>query len=125
MRGGQVSLQTRLIECDDKIGICYIDANNLYGYTMSLPLPTGGHEILSREEIEARNWTEELTRDMDEREYGYVFEVDIEYPKELQDEHDDLPFCAKKRKIKEEELSPFQKDLLGDEKFMTSVKLLN
>ena len=31
VRGGQVSLQTRLVECDDKSGICYIDANNLYG----------------------------------------------------------------------------------------------
>ena len=41
VRGGQASLQTRLIECDDESGICYIDANNLYGCTMSLPLPTG------------------------------------------------------------------------------------
>ena len=123
VRGGQVSLQTRLIECDDKSGICYSDANNLYGYTMSLPLPTGGHEFLLREEIEAKKWEEELNRDLDESEYGYVFEVDLEYPKELHDEHDDLPFCAEKRKIKEE-LSPFQKEILGDEKFMTSVKLV-
>ena len=124
MRGGQVSLQTKVIECDDKSGICYIDANNLYGYTMSLPLQTGGHEIISREEIESTNWPEEMNRVMDESEYGYVFEADLEYPKELHDEHDDLPFCAEKRKIKEEELSPFQKDLLGDEKFMTSVKVI-
>ena len=113
-----------MIECNDKSGICYIDANNLYGYAMSLPLPTGGHEFLSREEIETKKWDEELNRDMDECLYGYVFEVDLEYPKELHDEHDDLPFCAEKRKIKEEELSPFQKELLGDEKFMTSVKLI-
>ena len=121
VRGGQVSLQTRLVECDDKSGICYIDANNLYGYAMSLPLPTGGHEFLSREDIETKNLDEELNRDMDD--YGYVFEDDLEYPKELHDEHDDLPFCAEKRKI-EEEVSPFQKGLLGDEKFMTSVKLI-
>ena len=124
VRGGQVSLPTRLVECDDKSGICYIDANNLYGYAMSLPLPTGGHELLAREEIESMNWDKEVNRDMDDCSYGYVFEVDLEYPKELHDEHDDLPFCAEKRKIKEEELSPFQKDFLGDEKFMTSVTLI-
>ena len=98
VRGGQVSLQTRVIECDDKSGICYIDANNLYRYAMSLPLPTGGHELLSREEIETRNWEEELNRDMDDCSYAYVFKVDLVYPKELHDEHDDLPFCAEKRK---------------------------
>ena len=114
LRGGQVSLQTRLVECDDKSGICYIDANNLYGYAMSLPLPTGGRELVTREEIETKKWEEELNRDMDESEYGYVFEVDLEYPKELHDEHDDLPFCAEKRKLKEEEVSPFQKHLSYD-----------
>ena len=124
VRGGQVSLQTRLIESNDESGIFYIDANNLYGYAMSLPLPTSGLNVLSREEIESRNWSEELNRDMDESERGYVFKVDLEYPKELHDKHDDLPFCAEKRKIKEEELSPFQKELLGGQKYMTSVKLI-
>ena len=124
VRGGQVSLQTRMIESNDESGICYIDASNLHGYAMSLPLPTGGHEVLSREEIESRNWSKELNRDMDESEYGYVFEVDLEYPTELHDKHDDLPFSAEKRKIKEEELSQFQKEVLGGQKFMTSVKLL-
>ena len=62
VRGGQVSLQKRLIECDDKSGIFYMNADNRYGYAMSLPLPTGGHDVLSREEIEARNWSKELNR---------------------------------------------------------------
>ena len=124
VRGRQVSLQTRLLESNDESVICCIDANNLYGYAMSLPLPAGGHEVLSREEIESRNWNEELNRDMDESEYGYVFEVDLGYPKELHDEHDDLAFCAEKRIIKEEELSSFQKELLEDQKFLTSVKLV-
>ena len=32
-------------------------------------------------------------------EKGFILEVDIEYPKKLQDEHEDLPFLPKKIKI--------------------------
>ena len=69
---------------------------------MSLPLPTGGHELLSREEIDSTNWRDVLNRDIDESEYGYIFEVDLDYPKELHNRHDDIPFCAEKRTIIEE-----------------------
>ena len=31
---------------------------------------------------------------------GYIFEVDVEHPKKLQELHNDLPFLADKTKIK-------------------------
>ena len=41
---------------------------------------------------------------------GYLFEVDIEYPKELHDYHNDLPLAPEKIKPKVEWCSKLQKD---------------
>ena len=61
---------------------------------------------------------------MEESEYRYILVTDILYPKELLDKHNDLPFFPEKRTVKEEELSPFQKELLGNMKFKTSEKFM-
>jgi hypothetical protein len=66
--------------------IMYFDANNLYGHAMSRRLPYSGFKwIQNPEEIVIS----ELVEDSD---IGYVFEVDVEYPKELHRIHNDLPF---------------------------------
>lgn len=38
----------------------------------------------------------------DESEYGYVFEVDLHYPKNIHDLHNDYPFCPEKRTLPDE-----------------------
>ena len=67
--------------------INYIDANNLYGLAMSQPLPTHGIEWLSEEEL--KNW----------RSHSCIPEVDLEYPKELHDLHNDYPLAPERLKI--------------------------
>ena len=63
----------------------YLDANNLYGWARSQPLPTGGFRWVSiGMECPASgdpNEIGELTRHTDK---GYLLEVDVKYPKELQ-----------------------------------------
>ena len=54
-----------------------IDANNLYGWAMSKPLPIGGFENASKEEVENGNW-----RDI---QGGYITEADLRYGKHLHD----------------------------------------
>jgi hypothetical protein len=75
--------------------ILYLDANNLYGTAMSQPLPYRGYEWMAREELD--HLTEEggqhIMEKSDNDYTGYVLEVDLEYPQELHNEHNDLPLC--------------------------------
>lgn len=68
--------------------LMYLDANNLYGWAMSQPLPESGFEWLEN--------TENFSLDaiLLNSDHGYILEVDLEYPFEIHDKHNDLPFCS-------------------------------
>ena len=70
--------------------IVFLDANNLYGWAMSKPLPVGKFEWMSEAELE--NWE----RFVDEEGIGCILEVDLEYPRELHDFHNDFPLAPEK-----------------------------
>ena len=75
----------------------YLDANNLYGWAMYQPLPTGEFRWVEfREDRNPKTIVEELVAKKD---YGYLLEVDIRYPKKLHDYHNDLPFMSTKMKV--------------------------
>ena len=76
----------------------YLDANNLYGWAMSQPLPTG--EFRWVEFGEDRNPKTIVEKLVAKKNYGYLLEVDVRYPKNLHDYHNDLPFMCAKMKIK-------------------------
>ena len=61
--------------------IMYLDANNLYGWAMSKPLPTHGFKWMKVNELE----TWEL--------HPCILEVDLEYPKNFHDLHNDYPLA--------------------------------
>ena len=70
--------------------IVYLDANNLYGWAMSKPLPIGNFEWMSEAELE--NWE----RFANEEGIGCILEVDLEYPRELHDFQNDFPLAPEK-----------------------------
>ena len=75
----------------------YLNANNLYGWAMSQPLPTGGfHWVELRKDWSPKTIIGELAATKD---HGYLFEVDVAYPRELHNYHNDLPFMCAKMKI--------------------------
>ena len=82
----------------------YLDANNLYGWVMSQPLPTGEFKWVDIKNL--KGGAQELKKTIDmmvrnsNRGYGYVLEVDVKYPRELHDHHNDLPFMCEKIRVK-------------------------
>ena len=83
-------------DCDRKKKssyIQYLDANNLYGKTMTEKLPVRGFrwmEIISK-------INEDFVKDYDmNNNKGYILDVDIDYPSKLQNLHSDLPFLPER-----------------------------
>ena len=83
--------------------IMSFDANNLYGHSLSNPLPMSDFEGLSRRQIDALDIESHPKNDP----FGYFLEVDLEYPQSLHDTHNDFPLVPEKIEILNEELSPF------------------
>ena len=70
----------------------YLDANNLYGWAMSQPLSTGGFHWVDLDKSKGVKYiVDELAKRKD---HGYLLEVDVAYPKELHDYHNDLSFMC-------------------------------
>ena len=70
----------------------YLDTNSLYGWAMSQPLPTGGFKWVKVK-------SEEISRLAKLKSKEYLLEVDVKYPTELHDSHNDLPFMCERLKI--------------------------
>ena len=56
---------------------------------------------------------------------SHILEVDLEYPKELHDKHNEYPYCPEHITVTEKMLSNYQKDVAMKHQIkMTSVKKL-
>ena len=77
---------------EDATYLQYLNTNNLYGWAMSQPLPTGGFRWVDVNP----NEISELSALTDK---GYLLEVNVRYPTELHDSHNDLPFMCERMKI--------------------------
>ena len=71
---------------EDTTYLQYLDGNNLYGWA------TGGFKWT---DVNPNGISELATR----TDKGYVLEIDISYPKELHNQHNDLPFMCEKMEI--------------------------
>ena len=73
----------------------YVDANNLYGWAMIKNLPTHGFKWKKGEDFTPGK----IDKLVKKEKRGYILEVDVEYPKELHENHNELPFLAERMKI--------------------------
>ena len=99
IRGGVSTISNRFAHANNKyMGdlfdsskpsafIKYFDLNNLYGWAMSQGLPVRDFGWMSQGELD--NWREIS----DTEGKGCILEVDLEYPDELHDFHNDYPLA--------------------------------
>ena len=114
MRGGISYIANRFSEANNKYMknfnetepskyIMHLDANNLYGWAMSQCLPTGQFKWLTQKQIEKTN----LAYFLEDGDEGLILEVDLKYPKELHDLHNDYPLAPEKLKVNKNILSDY------------------
>ena len=85
--------------------ITYLDKNNLYGWTMSEYIPYGEFNWL-------KNVHEFDVNSINEKSYtGYFLEVDLEYPDELYELHNDYPLAPEKLAVTIDILSKYCKKI--------------
>ena len=89
--------------------LMYLDANNLYGGAMSEKLPTHGFKWLTGGEME-KLFNNQVVQVWEKT--PCILEVDLEYPKNLHDLHNDYPFCPERVECKNgvEKLIPNLRD---------------
>ena len=67
--------------------ISYLDANNLYGWAMSKQLSTSGFKWMTDDELD--DW----------KHLSCILEVDLDYPEDLHNLHNDYPLASERVKI--------------------------
>ena len=75
--------------------LAYLNANNLYGWVMCNPLPVGNFEWMSDSEL--KNWKNHSYSSSQPS--GSILEVDLEYPEDWHDLHNDYPLAPERLKI--------------------------
>ena len=99
--------------------IMHLDANNLYGWAMSQYLPTGNFKWMTDKEISKID----LGKYKTDGKNGLIPEVDLEYPQELHDIHNDYPVTPEKVKVSNNMLSAYCKKIA--EKYNISIGLVS
>ena len=85
--------------------ITYLDKNNLYGWAMSEYLPYGEFEWLKNvDELDVMSINEKS-------DVGYILEVDLKYPKELHELHNNYPLAPEKLTVANDILSNYCKSI--------------
>ena len=70
-----------------------MNTNNLHGYVISKFLPTSGFKWINSKEFDLNKYTSNSSK-------GCVLEVDLEYPKELRELHNNYSLATDKVEIK-------------------------
>ena len=108
IRGGISGVMgDRYIKSDYNNNIIYVDANNLYGFSMSQSLPYD--EIKFETESVC---VEEILNTPDDNDIGYFLEVDLEYPYSIRQKTKHFPFAPENKTISKNDFGPYMKSIM-------------
>lgn len=122
IRGGISTITNRYAQANNKYMkdydsskptsfIKYLDANNLYGYAMSEYLPIGNYHW----DTSIDKFTSEyISTISDTNDTGYIIEVDLEYPSDLHDVHNDYPLAPENLVVTGDMLSEYNTKFLKE-----------
>ena len=126
LRGGISYIAHRIAEANNKYMknydlnklisyLLYLDANNLYGWAMSKPLPYGNFKWVYPDTVFYLDDKKYIlvgdTIIQKKKGIGHIYEVDLEYPKELHDLHNDYPCAPEKIKVSDDMLSYYCREI--------------
>ena len=103
----------RYVQSDENKKILYVDAKNLYGHSMSQPLPFD--ELKFDNNVKS----EDILNTPDDSIIGYFNEVDLTYPNNIQEKTKNFPFAPVNKKINPDKFSDFMKEIKPDNYIQT------
>ena len=118
IRGGISSVMgDRYVKSDDNKKILYIDANNLYGHSMS--------QYLLYDEIKFDNniKLEDILNTPDDNDVGYFIEVDLKYPDNIKEKTKNFPFAPMNKKINSNNFNDYMNEI-KPETYIQTKKLI-
>ena len=96
IHGGILSkMGERYVKSVDNKKILYMDSTNLYGHSMSQPLPYDEIEMWHGHPDKYWNWLVEILNTPDDSDIGYFIEVDLRYPDNIKEKTKNFQFVLK------------------------------
>ena len=109
IRGGISSVMgDRYIKSDKNKKILYIDANNLYGHSMSQYLPYDEIKFDNNVKLE------DILNTPDDSDIGFFVEVDLKYPDNIKQKTKNFPFAPENKKINPDNFNDYMKEIKPD-----------
>ena len=108
IRGGIISVMgNRYVKSDENKNILYIDANNLYGHSMSQPLPYDETKLDNNVKLE------DILITADDSDIGYIVEARLINPDKKR-KTKNFPFAPVNKKINPDNYNDYMKSIKRD-----------
>ena len=107
----------RYVQSGENKKILYVDANNVYGHSMSQPVPFDELKFDNNVKLE------DILNTPDDSNIGFFIEVDLTYPNILKEKTKNFPFAPVNKKINPDKFSDYMKEIKPDT-YMQTKKMI-